>query len=218
MTFRKNYTIIPYIMQLTCWGARGTFPVSGPRYILFGGNTSCLEVAWDDGTEIIVDAGTGLRTLGQKMIKYKQVNKFSLILTHLHWDHIMGFPFYPPFYHFPVTCSIVGHLGASSRLKRLLSLYSREIYSPLNQTRFKTTLNFEDLPEKEWRYGEHLVRYHQHEHPGGALGLRFMGETADAVFCTDNELGLMAKKKKKYAAMVKFVEGAKILIHDANYT
>ena len=82
-------------MIIKCWGSRGSIPVSGKEYIKYGGDTTCLEIRTRSGDLIIVDAGTGIRRLGNEIIK-EDSHVFNFIFTHAHWDHLMGFPFFRP--------------------------------------------------------------------------------------------------------------------------
>ena len=81
-------------MQVTFYGVRGSIPTPGPEYIKYGGNTSCVHVELSDGTDIVLDAGTGIRLLGKKLAAKK--TPIHLLLSHNHWDHIQGFPFFIP--------------------------------------------------------------------------------------------------------------------------
>ena len=84
-------------MWIKCWGSRGSIPVSGAEYLKYGGDTTCMEIHSDSGEIIIVDAGTGIRRLGNHLMK-ENLLKYHFIFTHAHWDHLMGFPFFKPLY------------------------------------------------------------------------------------------------------------------------
>jgi len=84
-------------MYIKCWGSRGSIPVSGKEYLKYGGDTTCLEIRSESGDIIIVDAGTGIRRLGNLLIEEKRFG-YNFIFTHAHWDHVMGFPFFKPLY------------------------------------------------------------------------------------------------------------------------
>ena len=84
-------------MQIKCWGSRGSIPVSGKEYVKYGGDTTCIEIRTDSGDIIIVDAGTGIRRLGNALIEQK-LNSFNFLFTHSHWDHIIGFPAFKPLF------------------------------------------------------------------------------------------------------------------------
>ena len=82
-------------MIIRCWGARGSIPVSGKQYLYYGGNTTCLEIRTKNGDILIVDAGSGIRELGNLLLAEDR-HTYTLLMTHAHWDHIMGFPFFKP--------------------------------------------------------------------------------------------------------------------------
>ena len=84
-------------MRITCWGSRGSIPVSGPEFNRYGGDTTCLEIRTVNDDIIIVDAGTGIRPLGNKLFRENR-RRFNFLFTHAHWDHLMGFPFFKPLY------------------------------------------------------------------------------------------------------------------------
>ena len=94
-------------MIIRCWGSRGSIPVSGRQYLQYGGNTTCLEIRTNDDRILIVDAGSGIREAGNSFITEGR-NDFMLLLTHAHWDHIMGFPFFNPIYSYKTNLIICG--------------------------------------------------------------------------------------------------------------
>jgi phosphoribosyl 1,2-cyclic phosphodiesterase len=111
-------------MYIKCWGARGSIPVSGEEFIKYGGDTTCIEIRTQDDQIIIVDAGTGIRRLGNHFIEEGRYS-YELIFTHAHWDHLMGFPFFKPIYIDQTNISIQGCPHAqefvTSMLKKIMS-------------------------------------------------------------------------------------------------
>jgi phosphoribosyl 1,2-cyclic phosphodiesterase len=107
-------------MRLTIWGARGSIPVSGKQYQKYGGDTTCVQLTTSSGQEIILDAGTGLRRMGNFMLKEKR-DKFHLLLTHAHWDHLSGFPFFKPLYKKGTVIKVHGCGRAQSSLKKVFA-------------------------------------------------------------------------------------------------
>ena len=94
-------------MKITCWGARGSIPVSGKEYVKYGGDTTCVEIRSRDNDVIIIDAGTGIRKLGNSLLASDQ-RTYSMLFTHAHWDHLMGFPFFKPIYRKETKISLFG--------------------------------------------------------------------------------------------------------------
>lgn len=202
-------------MRLTFWGTRGSIAVPGPDTLRFGGNTTCLEVAFNDGKSLIIDAGTGIRALGDKFAGKPGPLEINMLITHLHWDHINGIPFFIPVYR-PDAHIRVG--GWPRGLEGLAGLFD----SRRSDGRFPVP--FEDLPSRMersddlappcFRLGETQVSTLPLNHPQGAIGFRFTEGQNSLVFITDNEL---EPEKDPPEELVRFCEGASALIHDAQY-
>lgn len=94
-------------MIIRCWGARGSTPVSGREYLRYGGSTTCIELRTKDDEIIIIDAGSGIRKLGNRLLKENR-NEYSILFTHAHWDHVLGFPFFKPVYVKGTRISVFG--------------------------------------------------------------------------------------------------------------
>lgn len=107
-------------MQVRCWGARGSVPVSGEEYHRFGGDTTCVEVRGHDGQVVIIDAGTGIRRLGLHLQSERQAG-INLLFTHAHWDHLMGFPFFQPLYESGRAIRILGCPCAQDSVREMVS-------------------------------------------------------------------------------------------------
>src|SRR5512147_584851 len=110
-------------MEITFWGVRGSFPAPGPETNRYGGNTSCIEVRTKKGKLILLDAGTGIAPLGRALMKTEEAHGHldaALLLTHAHWDHIQGFPFFPPIYVAGNKFAIYGPSRSSGRLESVL--------------------------------------------------------------------------------------------------
>ena len=107
-------------MKLTVWGCRGSLPVSSKDMLKYGGNTTCIELRLNDRTVIVIDAGTGIRNLGKKLIKEPALNELYLLLTHSHWDHLMGFPFFLPVFSDKFIIHVRGGPIAKESLKKYL--------------------------------------------------------------------------------------------------
>ena len=121
-------------MKITVWGARGSIPVSGPQYVRYGGDTTCVEVESNDGTIIILDAGTGIRCLGNKYIKAPQgeLQPMHLLLTHAHWDHVMGFGFFKPIYRKDCVISLHGCSCAQESIRTFLERTMQPPFFPVD--------------------------------------------------------------------------------------
>ncbi|MGB9719864.1 MAG: MBL fold metallo-hydrolase [bacterium] len=201
-------------MFIKFYGTRGSIPVSGSSTIQYGGNTTCLYVETISGESIIVDAGSGIRELGAYLIQNKK-NDLHLIFTHYHWDHIQGFPFFGPAYLPNTSIKIYGPENEIGSKKAL----SYQMHIP-----FFPTIKLTDLPAKfifkniknRFKIGDMLIHIIQNNHPNYTLGLKFVENKKTAVFLTDNEL-CAPDSTTPYKRFVKFVNGADLLIHDAQY-
>jgi phosphoribosyl 1,2-cyclic phosphodiesterase len=204
-------------MQITCWGVRGSIPVSGKDFVKYGGDTTCIEVRSKDGRVIIVDAGTGMRKLGNKLIASGE-RAYSLLFTHAHWDHLMGFPFFKPIYAKGTKIDLYGCPYTQRSVADILSKSMVAPYFPVDFSQIQAEISTRDVCEKEFSIGEVLVTPIQLSHPNRGLGYKFTEDGKSFVFLTDNELSLRHPGGAEYGDYVRFCEGADLLIHDAEYT
>ena len=213
-------------LRLQFWGTRGSIPSPGPNTIRYGGNTPCVELRTSDGWLIILDAGTGIRELGRSLLIRADGAPISgdIFLTHAHWDHIQGIPFFGPIFqrgnHFKIW-------GAKN-LARSVDLVVRDQMSPVvfpvAFEELDATIDFCEIDEEHRAGNGYEVRSMQVRHPGGALGYRFTepgGNGRGLVYISDNELGPGAKYDMRNGwrdQLVEFVRGARVLVHDTMYT
>lgn len=201
-------------MYIKFYGTRGSIPVSGASTIIYGGNTTCIYIEAISGESIIIDAGSGIRELGAYLMKINKTN-LHLIFTHYHWDHIQGFPFFAPAYSKNTSISIYGPENEVGAKKAL----SYQMHIP-----FFPTIKLTDLPAKfifknvksKFRIGKINIEVIQNNHPNFTLGLKFKENNTTVVVLTDNELHL-PNPRTPYEKFIKFVRGADLLIHDAQY-
>jgi phosphoribosyl 1,2-cyclic phosphodiesterase len=204
-------------MIITCWGSRGSIPVSGKPYLKYGGDTTCIEVRTQSGDIIIVDAGTGIRRLGNRLIKEKR-KKFHFIFTHAHWDHIMGFPFFKPLYYKNSEFRMHRCPFQSRYVEKILSRVMAPPNFPIKTADIKANLQYEDACPTEFRIGSVRIVPIPLSHPNGGSGYKFIENGKIFVFLTDNELGSVHPGGRPYEDYVQFAARADLLIHDAEYT
>ena len=203
-------------MKITCWGSRGSIPVCGPEYIKYGGSTTCLEIIPHSGETIIVDAGTGIRRLGNKL-QENNTSTFHLLFTHAHWDHIMGMPFFKPLHITKKTIHIY-HCPYHTRfVDRMLSDLMRPPYFPIPCLGSKADLIFIDKGQQNFNIGSLRIETIPLSHPNGGCGYKFTENNKSFVFLTDNELGYTHSGGKTLEEYCRFSQGADLLIHDAEY-
>ncbi len=204
-------------MYIKCWGSRGSIPVSGKEYLKYGGDTTCLEIRTKSNDIIIIDAGTGIRRLGNLLIKENQ-NKYHFIFTHTHWDHIMGFPYFKPLYSNHAEFRMYRCPFHSQLVKNIISNIMAPPNFPVKYSDIKAELFYEEACPTEFEIGSVKVVPIPISHPNGGSGYKFIEDSKSFVFLTDNELGFIHPGGLPYKDYVKFSSGADLLIHDAEYT
>ena len=204
-------------MYIKCWGSRGSIPVSGKEYLKYGGDTTCLEIRTKSNDIIIIDAGTGIRRLGNLLTKENQ-NKYHFIFTHTHWDHIMGFPYFKPLYSNHAEFRMHRCPFHSQLVKNIISNIMAPPNFPVKYSDIKAELFYEEACPTEFEIGSVKVVPIPISHPNGGSGYKFIEDGKSFVFLTDNELGFIHPGGLPYKDYVKFSSGADLLIHDAEYT
>jgi phosphoribosyl 1,2-cyclic phosphodiesterase/CheY-like chemotaxis protein len=212
-------------MLVRFWGTRGSIAKPGPDTFRFGGNTSCVEVRTDAGTLLVIDCGTGAHGLGQALMQERPDGmEGSLLISHTHWDHIQGFPFFAPFFSPGHTWDVFGPSGLSGSLRSVLSGQMQHAYFPVTLEQFAATIRYHDLHEGTFRIGDVTITTHLLNHPALTLAYRLQADGATVVYCCDHEphdpalasgLGPLSGQDLHYAA---FIEGSDLVIHDAQYT
>jgi phosphoribosyl 1,2-cyclic phosphodiesterase len=197
----------PTPLDLTFWGVRGSIPTPVPENLGYGGNTSCLAIRLPGHPPLIFDAGTGIRALGSALANETTLHLF---LTHFHWDHIQGIPFFAPIYH--PNCDTTIHSSANpADLERILAAQMLPPYYPIAMP---AHLAYRQNDSAPIRIGDLLVRPFPLHHPNGATGYRIESPDASIVYASDHEHG----DPETDAVLRTAAGGADILIYDAQYT
>jgi phosphoribosyl 1,2-cyclic phosphodiesterase len=194
------------------WGVRGSIPVPGPGTVRIGGNTSCIEIR--AGSELLIfDAGTGLRRLGAELMNQLPIVA-RMFFTHVHWDHIQGFPFFVPAFLKGNRFDLFGARKLSNTLAETLSGQMNFPNFPVSLSEMAARMNFHDLHEGETvACGDAVITNTQLNHPGGVFAYRVDFGGHAVVVATDTEHYSCLDKK-----LVNLAEGADVLIYDAQYT
>jgi phosphoribosyl 1,2-cyclic phosphodiesterase len=211
------------------WGTRGSIPTPGHMTEKYGGNTTCLELRYED-TIVVFDAGSGIRELGTSWLaefKGAPINA-AICFTHLHWDHIQGFPFFSAAYMPQNSFTIFGEEKATGGVRELLSGQMTGDYFPIEISAMNAKLTFEAITE-EFNYGPLKIKTIRLPHPGGSLGFRVEVENNVFVLATDSELDSIALNQDELAEnplaarkfppeMIEFFQGANPIVIDCQYT
>jgi phosphoribosyl 1,2-cyclic phosphodiesterase len=193
---------------------RGSIPTPGPGTVRYGGNTSCVEVRCGDEI-IILDAGTGLRPLGLALLaefKNKPVN-LTLLITHTHWDHIQGLPFFAPIYNPRCRLRILGCQGSRDSLLQALTGQMESTYFPVPFAKLPSNIEIEELKDFTFDIGPVLVRAQRANHPGLCVGYRLFSPDGRVAYFPDTEPRLSGDDRD----MIEFIRDADVLILDSQY-
>jgi phosphoribosyl 1,2-cyclic phosphodiesterase/ActR/RegA family two-component response regulator len=222
--------------RLKLWGVRGSLPVPGPATVRYGGNTSCVEVR-ADGEIIVLDAGTGIHGLGLALEKElgPQTIKLTILITHTHWDHIQGLPFFSPAYNSKNVIRILGYEGARTGLGTILAGQMETPFFPVSMQDLQSHLAIEELKEMEFHVGKVKVQATFANHPGICAGYRLFTSAGSIAYMPDNEPyeplkmqlaaqnGIDGNEARKFAGaerakMVEFLQDCEVAILDGQYT
>jgi len=208
-------------MALTFWGSRGTLPRSGPGTVRYGGNTSCVSVEFPRGQIFIFDAGTGIRDLGQHLAARNARVEGKVFLSHPHWDHINAIPFFAPFYVQGNEFEILGPRQGDVTVRDMVNDQMHGVYFPITTREFAARIEFTDLGEGSFDFGDVNVQTMLLAHPGNCLGYRLNYDGRSISYVTDNEL--LLKTAPHYSQefedqLLEFIQGSDALIIDMTYS
>ncbi|MCP4624743.1 MAG: MBL fold metallo-hydrolase [bacterium] len=204
-------------MIIKVWGSRGSIPVSGREYLKYGGDTTCVEIRTNSDDIIIIDAGTGIRRLGNQLAEEKCFD-LNFIFTHAHWDHIVGFPFFRPLYIEKSTIRLHSCPFHNNFVESILPTVMVPPNFPVKYTDIIAQMSYSETGPLEFEIGSVKVVPVALSHPNGGSGYKFIEDGKTFVFLTDNELGYVHPGGLAFEDYLEFSSGANLLIHDAEYT
>ena len=220
------------MLAVTFWGTRGSIATPGPTTTVYGGNTSCVEVRAGDDI-LIFDSGTGIRGLGLALMKEFDNRPLTvhLFISHTHWDHIQGFPFFTPAYAPGTTIQLYGAAGPGRSLQKLLAGQMNPDYFPVALGDLAARIQMHEFEGTSFQIGNTTVAATYLNHPGLTLGYKVTSGAKTLVYATDNEqyrstlehVGQRAEAGREFGqrldeAFISFVSGADLYIGEAQYT
>jgi phosphoribosyl 1,2-cyclic phosphodiesterase len=206
-------------MRVRVWGARGSIPTPGTKTAAFGGNTSCVQVTGDDGTELILDAGSGIRELGADLFGRRR--RLHILLTHLHLDHIQGLMFFPPCFRAESSITIWGPASPEASLEDRIARYISAPLSPVEVRELPCDVSFRDTPASEWTIGPATIRAEAITHRGPTLGYRITEGDTSICYIPDHEPALgssLEDLEPEWISGFDLARDADLLIHDCQYS
>ena len=212
-------------MRVHFWGTRGSLPKPGPTTARYGGNTSCVEVRSSAGTLIIVDCGTGAQALGQSLLAANPKGvRGHILISHTHWDHIQGLPFFAPLFIPGNEWDIYGPKGLDQSFRGSLAGQMQYTYFPVALEQFGATVRYHDLIEGVFQIDDVRITTQYLNHPALTLGYRIEADGATVVYSCDHEPhsreiaggeGEIGTHDELHA---EFLRGADLVLHDGQYT
>lgn len=213
-------------MRVRFWGTRGSLAVPGPDTVRYGGNTSCVQLESDAGTLVVLDCGTGARGLGNALTADRGAGagEGNLLVSHTHWDHIQGFPFFAPLFVPGDRWEVYGPRGLGPSLRDTLAGQMQYTYFPVTLEAMAADIRYHNLVEGSFQVGDIHVSTRYLNHPVLTLAYRMEADGVSVAYACDHEPydGATANGDSELRgedrAHADFLAGADLLIHDAQYT
>jgi phosphoribosyl 1,2-cyclic phosphodiesterase len=206
-------------VKVSVWGARGSIPSPGPETTRYGGNTSCVQLTLDDGTVLVLDAGTGIRNLGLALPPTDR--PLNILLTHLHLDHIQGLMFFAPMFRPESQIVIWGPASPEASLEDRIARYISAPLSPVEVRELPAHPSFREAETTEWQIGPAVIRAASVTHRGPTLGYRVEVDGRSVCYLPDHEPALgvpLADLDDEWISGFDLARGASLLLHDCQYT
>jgi phosphoribosyl 1,2-cyclic phosphodiesterase len=208
------------MMRATIWGCRGSLAAPGRKTVRYGGNTSCVEVRADDGSFVVLDAGTGLRPFGVQ-VEEERPPRIDVLLTHLHLDHLEGLGFFRPVWHHETELHLWGPPSPTRTLEERIARYLSPPLFPIDISDVPADLHFHDVPDEPWELGGLSVRAQRVSHPGPTVGYRIENNGSAMAYVPDHEPALgvpLEDLGPDWTPGYDLAAGADVLLHDSQFT
>jgi phosphoribosyl 1,2-cyclic phosphodiesterase len=212
----------PVLVQF--WGTRGSLPKPGRNTVRYGGNTSCVQVISPGGSLVVIDCGTGAHDLGQSLItNAKGPLRGNILISHTHWDHIQGFPFFEPLFLPGGEWNVYGPAGLGESLRDTLAGQMHHAYFPVKLDALGASIHYHDLTEGTFEIDDIRITTRYLNHPTLTLGYRLEMDAICVVYSCDHEpysrnpghVQPLSARDRRHS---EFFQGADLVIHDAQYT
>jgi phosphoribosyl 1,2-cyclic phosphodiesterase len=206
-------------VRVKVWGARGSIPAPGPETMRYGGNTSCVQLTLLDGTILVLDGGTGIRSLGLALSPSER--PLNILLTHLHLDHIQGLMFFAPMFRPESKIVIWGPAAPEASLEDRIARYISAPLSPVEVRELPCHPSFREAETTEWRIGSASIRAASVTHRGPTLGYRVEADGSSVCYIPDHEPGLgapLTELDEEWISGLDLARRASLLLHDCQYT
>jgi phosphoribosyl 1,2-cyclic phosphodiesterase/CheY-like chemotaxis protein len=211
-------------MQVRFWGTRGSLAKPGPSTVRYGGNTSCVQVVSSNGTLLVIDCGTGGHELGAHLARQGEPVRGHMLISHTHWDHIQGIPFFAPFFIPGNQWDLYAPQGFGDSLRDTLAGQMEFTYFPVTPDAFAAEIKYNSLSEGSFRIDDITIRTRYLNHPALTLAYRIEADGVAIVYACDHEphsRALAAAEgpiEGQDLLHADFLAGADLVIHDAQYT
>jgi len=207
-------------VKVRVWGCRGSLAAPGPRTVRYGGNTSSLGITLDDGTTLALDAGSGIRDLGNALGRTPSA-PVHVLLTHLHLDHLQGLAFFAPLWHEDVELHVWGPPSSTQQLDERIAMYLSPPLFPIHLSDVPSKLVFHDVPDESFTIGTATITAHSVSHQGPTVGYRIEENGRTFAYLPDHEpsIGLdLTSLDVSWLSGFELADGVDVLFHDAQYS
>ena len=218
--YDKIEAILEENMEITYWGVHGTLPVSGPGTNRYGGQTSCVSLRSANQDLLIFDGGSGIYGLGQHLASSQEQVNAHLLISHPHWDHINGLPYFQPLYKPGNSIEVCGPAPDEETLKRMILGQMDYPHFPVTPQVFGSNVSYTPLAEGHWKIGGHDIETIYLTHPGQCLGFKVSNKKQSYCYITDNEIFPATSEyfnERSLGSLQDFVRGVDVLTIDTTY-